>query len=455
MNTPAKFAHVEYNEKTRKYHLFDKNGKQTSVVNGLEASKYLIECLQTFYSKGLQAISDITCEITHYTLKDVDINAIYQSYGKGAVHIAHELSDKELFPFIRALFDNLTSIPFYANTPPDDNKRFFANLLTDTLALILSLIVQSDRIELYKAASDFFAYASINLIAKHGYESSALFFDAFRTRLTQLKGDVKRGSFWNSALDNWNYEDTKDRQFVDRHSSYGIIHKARACTPTSCAAYFALLAKDMGDNTHDRYLEDYADYSAALHRTTKVFEKNYSVQYSKKQQSIMVPDDAEEMPLKEAKRILLELSKKSEFPAIKVAALEMVAQASNPFKAELLAFKENRVLNKYAHSAGRNVYDKALGTRGRGIITTLLILTGTALFEWFLLRGFVTYFVRNFHYSQAFRTDVIIISVIVSLIAIAAGGILYAVFHTDTPYERQVKAVRDGTISALCWTGHF
>lgn len=454
MDNKFTFRHIRYDKKTRKFQLCNKHNIQTSSVDAFEASKYLLDCIQTLYYQGTEAISNESIEC--YNITHSSIRTIYCSYRASAFDIAVMLPSDKLYPYLKALLDNLTAIPYHDNTPYNENKRFFVELLNDILTLILSEFIQSNRIELYKIAADFFAFDSISLITKHGYRSAALFFEMFRKRLTRLEGTVKRASFWNSALDKWNYEDTKEEgQFVDRHAFDGPLHKARGCTPTSCAAYFALLAKDMGDSTHDELLSDYAEYSAALHRVTKVYESNYSVQYSKKAESIVIPDDAEEITLNEAKKILLELSKRTEIPAIKVASLEMVAQVSSPIKAEFLALKENLALRKHSHSAGTNVYDKTLGTRGRGILLSLFILIGTGLLAGFLAKSVTPYLVWNFHYSSGFRTDILIISIIAFFVVAVIVGIHSMVTYSPSHYDKVRDAVTSGTMSALFWSGNF
>lgn len=207
-------------------------------------------------------------------------------------------------PFIAPEYDKSTNSIQTRSRLIDGLDKALLSLLGTFIA---REIISSTTSEEIHGIEEYFYYKAFQLDLSYGsidgYKntSTATSDDAFNQiirRLRQRKEDEYK--FFEAPIDTWN-----------------VTGEFRRGTAINLAAFMAQRAirKGFANDKDLDIIEDYKSYCSIIHRTTKVFEDNFSVKYADGS-NILIPVNAESISVKDAKKRLDQLAETTSWKAM-------------------------------------------------------------------------------------------------------------------------------------------
>ena len=213
-----------------------------------------------------------------------------------------------------------------------------------------------------RALFNFFSDYALSLHVSYGdFDGLALFKEIRKSLLTL--DDEATHAYWSCATDEFNY--TRN------------VKGGRNTSPWNMTAYFAKRGLTMNPGNEDmlRYISEFSIYSRALHRVTEVYPDCLSLKFKHdgSRRTYIAPADSNDVPLSEAKSILLGLAEdKDTHPLIRYASYGWLGSIASPLKAYSISRKQEKIARKAKDIRTiQNIDDYA--TKGRAMAKGITI----------------------------------------------------------------------------------
>lgn len=183
-------------------------------------------------------------------------------------------------------------------------------------------------------------------------------------------------NFFNAPSDTWTPE-----------------NKHRFASTINLAAFMArrAIAYGYGNDTDRKIVEEYKEYCSIIHRTTKVFEDNYSIKYDDNK-NLLIPESADTYDIKEAMKKLDALSQKTTWPAMKyhcymqlILVSKLKAAAHYVKEKDELAQKESPTFVSHDLISPLRRWKHRKLEQAAFLITALICIAAVGIFSYFFV----------------------------------------------------------------------
>lgn len=285
--------------------IFQKN------FNASQAVDYIVALLEAEHPANttLKSATQYTSRINAYNLIPTIVKLLAPSKRLEILERLHKvatnkINDSFIRP-VRTKKGNYTTRDKFIDSFASNNLAFLGKYLANEI-IQCNTENETHGLEKYfyeKAFQLDLTYSSID-----GYESSVVAtsdeaYSKIVDTLSKRKEDEYR--YFDAPTDTWNTN-----------------QNTRRGTAINLAAFMARRAIRKGFANEEDYkiIEEYKKFCSIIHRTTKVFEDNFTVKYYDEDNLyITIPQSAEEIPIKEAKEKLKQLAEATTWKAMAYA----------------------------------------------------------------------------------------------------------------------------------------
>lgn len=225
----------------------------------------------------------------------------------------------------------------------------------DIFFFLFEKILNEPAKERMRALFDIAKDYCFSLLASYSEMESERFFVAMYNIIVKKDSKVPHLNFWNAVPDRWNYSNATEREITGMIWPHGKEKREiyRNPDPFNLCAYFALCLLDFDKSNTEalKFIEAFKQYSEAVHRTTKVFPNNLSLNFTMtgndiEKRRFFAPSDSKDINTKAAKKILLSLAKdEAQLPLVRYFCYEKVEQIAPAVEATRISKKKRKLMS--------------------------------------------------------------------------------------------------------------